>query len=104
MLHQLIADIESFGTALRRGRSANVNDQSSKDRAITLASAYFAEVRPSLWQGMGTAHSIPVHDERWQQLVRLAHGNNARRTYVRTIAEIRRELIEYRVAALVGSG
>jgi hypothetical protein len=98
MLNQLISDVGGFGETLRRGQSKNVNDQSSKDRAIDLATQYFAAVRPTIVAFAGS--SLPAHDERWQQLVRLAHGANPRRSYVRIVADIRRELIEYRITAL----
>jgi hypothetical protein len=40
------------------------------------------------------------HDELWQQLVRLAHGNNARRTYLNTLRELRKELSDFNISAL----
>jgi hypothetical protein len=98
MLNQLISDVGAFGDGLRRGHSRNVNDQSSRDRAIELATYYFTTVRPSL--STLEDSSLPAHDEKWQQLVRLAHGTNARRTYLRIVADLRKELIEYRITAL----
>lgn len=98
MLNQLIAEVEAFGEGLRRGHSVNVNDQSSRDRAIELATRYFTETRASL-AALGDA-SLPSHDEKWQQLVRLAHGANPRRTYLKIVTAIRTELIEYRISAL----
>ena len=38
--------------------------------------------------------------ELWQQLVRLAHGNNARRTYLKTIGALRKGLSEFNISAL----
>jgi Predicted pPIWI-associating nuclease len=100
MLDELIADLDAFGAALRRGQSVNVNDQSSKDRAIALATRYFAEARSRILAIPVGAAEIAAHDERWQQLVRLAHGNNARRTHVRTVSQLRRDLVTFRVALL----
>jgi hypothetical protein len=100
MLGQLIADVEAFGASLRRGQAVNLNDQSSKDRAIELASRYFAEGRPTLVEVLGESEALLAHDELWQQLVRLAHGNNARRTYLRTLASLRRSLTNFNVSTL----
>lgn len=100
MLDNLISDVEAFGAALRRGKSVNVNDQSSKDRAIALTTRYFAEARPLVLQCQLGEQAIAEHDERWQQLVRLAHGNNARQRYVRIMAALRKDLVNFSVAAL----
>lgn len=100
MIGQLIADVEALGASLRRSQAVNVNDQSSKDRAIGLATRYFNDVRPRLVATAGETDSLLRHDELWQQLVRLAHGNNARRTYLKTIGALRRELSEFNISAL----
>ena len=100
MIAQLITDIEALGGSLRRGNAVNVNDQSSKDRAIALATHYFSDVRPRVIAAGGETENVLQHDELWQQLVRLAHGNNARRTYVKIIGNLRKQLSEFNIAAL----
>jgi hypothetical protein len=100
MIGQLITDVEALGASLRRGEAVNVNDQSSKDRAIGLATHYFNDIRPHLVASGGETDALLRHDEEWQQLVRLAHGNNARRTYLKTIGALRKELSEFNISAL----
>jgi hypothetical protein len=100
MIGQLIADIEAFGGSLRRGSAVNVNDQSSKDRAIALAAHYFNDVRPLVVAVNGETEIQLGHDALWQQLVRLAHGNNARRTYLKIIGALRKQLREFNISAL----
>ncbi len=100
MFGQLIADVEALGASLRRAQAVNVNDQSSKDRAIGLATRYFNDIRPRLVATVGETDPLLRHDELWQQLVRLAHGNNARRTYLKTIGVLRKELSEFNISAL----
>lgn len=100
MADELIADLDAFCAALRRGHSVNVNDQSSKDRAISLATRYFAEARPQIVDTQTDARQLAAHDELWQQLVRLAHGNHARRTHIKVVSQLRKELVAYRVASL----
>jgi hypothetical protein len=97
----LVAEIESLLAALRRGKSINVNDQQRKDSALSLSKRYFDEVRPSIVSRSGETKELLGHDEQWQRLVRLAHGNNARRTYVRTLSMLRKQATEFQVAALV---
>ena len=100
MIGQFITDVEAFGASLRRGKAVNVNDQSSKDRAIGLATCYFSDARPQVVAVGGETEVLLRHDELWQQLVRFAHGNNARRTYLRTIDALRRQLTEFNISAL----
>ncbi len=100
MIGQLIADIETFGASLRRGTAVNVNDQSSKERAIELTAHYFNDVRPYVVAVTGESEIQLAHDALWQQLVRMAHGNNARKTYIKTIGKIRKELRDFNVSAL----
>ena len=83
-----------------RGRAVNVNHQSSKDRAIGLATRYFNDVRPRLVLTGGETDYLLHHDGLWQQLVRLAHGNNTRQTYLKTIGTLRKELSEFSISAL----
>jgi predicted pPIWI-associating nuclease len=100
MIGQLITDVEALGASLRRGEAVNVNDQSSKDRAIALATRYFSDVRPRVVAVGGETEHLLRHDELWQQLVRLAHGNNARRSYLKTLAALRKDLSEFNISAL----
>ena len=100
MIGQHITDIEALGVSLRRANAVNVNDQSSKDRAIGLATRYFSDVRPQVIAIAGQTDLLLHHDELWQQLVRLAHGNNARRTYLKTIDALRKQLSEFNISVL----
>jgi len=100
MIGQLISDVNAFRASLRRGRAVNVNDQDSKDRAIALAIGYFSEVRQQLVAENGETDAILRHDEQWQQLVRLAHSNNARRTYLGILGAVRKGLLEFNITTL----
>ncbi len=101
MIQDMLTRLDGLAAQLRRGTSVNVNDQDSKQVAITLAKTYFAELRPSIVNSAGDPTVIAAHDEKWQHLIRLAHGNNARRTYVKTVKGLRRELAAFNVATLV---
>jgi len=99
MIGELITAAESLHSALRRRRAVNVNDQNTKSQVIELASRYFKEVRPNLTYAVGE-NDLLGHDKQWQQLLRLAHGNNSRRTYLKMLVHIRKELLEFSVFAL----
>jgi Predicted pPIWI-associating nuclease len=100
MIGQLISDVEVLTASLRRGKAVNVNDQSSKDSAIWLATCYFGEVRPRIVAVEGESDRLLKHDELWQQLVRLAHSNNARRSYLKIAAVLRKQLSEFNISAV----
>ena len=100
MSGELIASLDSILSALRRGRTVNVNDQETKDRAIELATSYFKTVRPQLVRSLGETQEILAHDQEWQGLVCLAHGNNARLTYVKTLRAVKKTLGELNIRAL----
>jgi hypothetical protein len=100
MIGQLITDVEALGASLRRGKAVNVNDQSSKDRAIALATRYFSDIRPRIAAAGGETENLLRHDDLWQQLVRLAHGNNPRRSYLKATATLRKDLSEFNISAL----
>src|SRR5437588_11856247 len=100
MIGQLITDVEALAASLRRGSAVNVNDQSSKDSAIGLATRYFNEVRPRVVAVEGDSERLLQHDELWQQLVRLAHGNNARRSYLKIVVALRKQLSEFNISAV----
>jgi hypothetical protein len=101
VLGPLVAEVEAFQVALRRRRAVNVNDQISKQHAVALAHRYFNDARALLIRSVGESDAVLDHDSTWQQLVRLAHGNNSRSSYVRLLSKIRRHLREFSVMAVV---
>ena len=100
MITELLARIDGFLPALRRGKSVNLNDQQSKGLILVLAASYFSHVRPYLTDQIGESEAILGHDQEWQQLVRLAQGNNARKSYLSVLTRVRKQLVEFNVAAL----
>lgn len=94
MPRQLLEDLAGLQNRLRSRSSIHVNDQQTKAAAIALATRYFADVRPRLAELFGE-HQMRETDQAWQELVRLAHANNKRTTYlnlVRTLVAALREL------------
>jgi hypothetical protein len=100
MLRELLEKLDGLQSRIRRGRTVNVNDRETKDEAIAVASAYFGQCRKVLARGIGEDERLLSHDEKWQELVRFAHGNNARRSYLNHIKTIRKELAEFNITYL----
>ncbi|TMQ26356.1 MAG: hypothetical protein E6K65_15265 [Nitrospirae bacterium] len=100
MIQELIDQVTLLQTHLRHGNSVNVNNQTTKAEVIQLAHAYFQSFRPNLTKALGENDLLLTHDSRWQELVRLAHGNNQRKTYLKTLRDLAIELKEFSVILL----
>jgi hypothetical protein len=97
MLQGLLDGVAALVSRLKKSRAINVNDRPARDAVITTARGYFDEVRPLLVDRLGETDRLVAHDRRWQDLIRLAHGNNQRRRYLRILAAIRNDLREFSV-------
>jgi hypothetical protein len=101
MVAEMLADVASLLGAIKKAAAVNVNDQASKDRAIAVARRYFETLRPELVSRRVDGATIERLDSEWQDLLRLAHGNNARTTYVGTLNRIRKCLNGLSVSLIV---
>jgi hypothetical protein len=90
-----------FPSRLKARSTVNVNDRATKDEAIALASAYFNTYRAQIAGAIGVTDALLQHDKKWQDLVRLAHGNNQRKSYIRLLSLLTREIREFSVVSLV---
>ncbi len=100
MIHELLDRLSTFNGQLKRRSTVNVNDHDTKERAVALASAYFSTFRAEIVRARGETDAVRKHDESWQNLVRLAHGNNQRRTYFKLLGSIIKELRDFSVLSL----
>ncbi len=95
--------IDQLLATLRSGRSVNVNSKSIKAGIIGVAKDYFQSVRPTLTSELSDT-SVRSYDAQWQSLVRLAHGNNSSRSYVRLLTALKKATVEINVNRIVISG
>jgi hypothetical protein len=99
----LATKIDQLLATLRGGRSINVNSRTLKSGVIEVAKDYFQNVRPEISSSL-PAETLQVYDALWQDLVRLAHGNNSRRSYVKLLAALKRNTVEINVHRIILSG
>src|SRR6267142_3612155 len=99
MLQSLLGGLVALQTRLKNRSSVHVNDQETKATVIALATAYFNEVRPHLVAVLGH-EQVQEPDAAWQELVRLAHANNKRRTYLKLTRRLAVQLRELSVQTL----
>lgn len=93
-----MAEVDGIASALRRGRSVNLNDRRAKERVVSLARRYFEQDRPAVVARIGDHPEIVAADSLLQEMVRLAQGNNARATYTRKLRDLRARLRDLNVA------
>ena len=84
MPQELLDGLAAFQNRLKHRSSVHVNDQDTKTAAITLVTRYFNDTRPRLVAILGE-EQVRDRDQAWQELVRLAHANNNRSTYLKLV-------------------
>jgi hypothetical protein len=100
LIGELLAQLHTLQGQVGRGRALNVNDRQTKDDIISIATTYFSSIRHSLVESLGDESRILPHDAKWQALIRLAHGNNSRKSYQKLIREIQKELTALNIVQL----
>jgi hypothetical protein len=101
MLRGLLEQLASFQNRLRTHHSVHVNDRETKAAVMALATTYFNETRPLLVEILGDQQALGKPDHAWQELVRLAHANNKRSTYLKVVKSLAVALREVSVETLV---
>ena len=100
MIIHFLSEVDAVFSKIKKLRTKNINLKSSKTQIIDLAKEYFSNIRPKLIDSSFDSDKIIKHDEHWQQLVRLAHGNNSRASYQKLFQSIRKELGEFSIIAV----
>lgn len=100
MIQELVDQVSLLQARLRRGNSVNVNDQTTKAEIIQLTQTYFQSFRPQLKKAIDQNDLLVAHDSKWQELVRLAHGNNPRKTYLKKMRQLANEQKELSIMLL----
>lgn len=99
MLQPLFDELAGLQSRLKNRQSIHVNDHDTKAAAIGLTAAYFNQVRRHLVAVLGH-EQVQRFDEEWQDLVRLAHANNKRSTYLKLVKRLTVQLRELSVQTL----
>jgi hypothetical protein len=87
---QLWSDVDALRSAVGRSQAVNVNASRLRTQAQEVVQLYFREVRPELLQlGIGE-EDLGATDGEMQALLQLAHGRNAKTSYVRVLRNIAR--------------
>jgi hypothetical protein len=88
MIDSLISSIDALKKTVARTKSVNVNSASVKASTIETAKAYFAKHRGYLQERKLGDDLIGFVDANMQDLIRLAQGNNSKKSYTTKIKEV----------------
>jgi hypothetical protein len=100
LFRALLDQLDQLDGKVRRVKSVNVNSKTLKDDAIALATEYFEEHRARATMLFQDEALITAFDGDWQHLVRLAQGNNARRSYQTLLRRLRKTIAELNVSGI----
>lgn len=84
----LWTDLETLRSAVTRSQAVNVNAAELREKAQQVVQYYFRQARPDLVELEFTGPELEAVDSGMQDLLQLAHGRNAKRSYVRVLGSL----------------
>lgn len=99
MTDELIARIDQLIAGLKASKAMSVNSARDKEASINLARFYFQDCRQQ-FTAVVPGEKLTAVDESWQQLIRLAHGRNLRKSYINRLNLIKKAMTELNVLSI----
>lgn len=103
MISDLSDQLRTLTSSIRKSKAVNVNNKSIKEAAVAAGSYYFKECRGEARQILSDSQELAELDEEWQRLIRLAQGNNAKKSYLSLAKSLLKKTTDLSVAAHVQS-
>lgn len=94
MIEEIIRQLSSLATAIRALATPRVASKLVKESTINIAKSYFETLSDKLSDADPEKQNL---DQNFQELVRLAHGRNAKTAYLNIIAQTNRLLVEQNI-------
>ncbi len=94
MIDELHKQVSFLRDVIQHVATRNVNTDDDKQIAIQTGTLYFKTCRPLVAALGKPPEFIQRYDSLWQSLLRLAHGNNAKRTYQKVVTQLYRMTTE----------
>lgn len=89
-MDHLLDEISALYATIRKCKSVNINSKTVKQAVVELGSTYFRQHRQEASEILKDDDSLSVLDHDWQELIRLAHGNNAKKTYLSLLKRLQK--------------
>jgi len=81
MISQLLEQLKGLVSMVHKNKAININSKVIREAAIQTGSYYFKECRAEADNILKDKIALEDIDEKWQQLIRQAHGNNSKKSY-----------------------
>ena len=98
MITQLLYRLKTVAAAIKKSESININNATLKQEVISVGAYYFKECRTDVNRILNDKKALAEFDEGWQRLIRLAHGNNNKRSYDILLKQLLKKTKELSVA------
>jgi hypothetical protein len=98
MIPQLLQQIKDLASSVRKSNALNINSKAIKEKAVAIGSYYFKDCRDEVSRILDDKKALSKLDEEWQQLIRLAHGNNAKKSYLSLLKKLQKKTTNLAIA------
>ena len=97
MIDDLHKELSFLCDVIKHVPTRNVNTEDDKQVAIKTGMLYFKSCRPFVLALGKPPEFIEKYDSLWQAVIKLAHGNNAKKTYHKVLTQLYRMTTEISV-------
>ena len=98
MIEDLLSQLKVLVSSIRKNKAVNINGREIREAAISIGSFYFKNCRSDAQRILGDDKILLDLDEQWQQLIRLAHGNNPKKYYLSLLSQLLKKTTDLAVA------
>lgn len=98
MIGELLKHLNDLEASIKKIKTININRDSIKQLTIETGSFYFKRIRSEFVKYTGEVDTIRDYDDNWQQLIRLAHGNNLKSSYLKVIKILKKFSREFSIS------
>ena len=99
MIEDLLSQLKVLVSSIRKNKAVNINSREIREAAISIGSFFFKNCRSDAQRILGDDKKLLDLDEQWQQLIRLAHGNNPKKYYLSLLSQLLKKTTDLAVAS-----
>ncbi len=99
MIKELLNHLKILISSVRKSKTVNINSRKIKETAISTGSFYFKNCRSDAYRILKDDKELSGLDEQWQQLIRLAHANNSKKSYLSILNRLLKRITDLAVAS-----
>ena len=98
MVSKLLDRLVELSVRVKKTKAKNINSKLTKEFTIDTVSLYFNKCRDEALKIFGETEILQNYDADWQHLIRLAHGNNSRNTYLKLLKRLKKRTEDLKIA------